>query len=114
LPSAGPSSSAAPTAKRKKEKRNEYYGATYLSREEVTELWSLPAQSGGDDQQLPYEFKEAFGIDDNAYAGTGTAASEERAFGSPPLSLPLFEDNEAIVDQEQFGTVDPRLPLVGN
>ena len=75
----------------------------------MTELWSLPAESGGDEQQLPYEFKEAFGIDD-----TATAASEGRAFGIPgtALRLPLFEDNEAIVDQELIGTVDPRLPLV--
>jgi hypothetical protein len=111
LPSAGPSSSAAPTAKRKKEKRVEY--GSYLTQQDVTGLWSLPDQSGGDEQQLPYEFKEAFGIEDNEYAETETAASEGRAFGIPDnaLRLPLDEGNDAIVDQEQFGTVDPRLPL---
>lgn len=74
----------------------------------------MPAQSGGDEQQLPYEFNEAFGIDDTEYAKTETAASEGRMFGNAgiALRLPLFEGNDAIVDQEEFGTVDPRLPLL--
>jgi hypothetical protein len=35
-----------------------------------------------------------------------------RLWNSNNAASPLFEDNDGIVDQEQFGSVSPRLPLL--
>jgi hypothetical protein len=109
LPSAGPSTSIAPTPKRKKSKGIDTFlelRGSYLPEEEAIPFDFKEAFG------MPLEFQAAFGIDDNEN-GKNAAIQGRAFFGLPDIALrlPEFGDNAAIVDQEQVGTVERSLPL---
>jgi hypothetical protein len=138
-PLAAPSAMPTPTFEANNAKQNDYF-SKYLSQDAATQFWYSGDfdQSGGDGQQLsaelkkvfgiyaneigqteatessaigiPDEFKKALGIDDNENGQT--EATEWQAFGISDieLRLPDLPDNDASVEQELFGTTDPRLP----
>jgi hypothetical protein len=92
LPSFQPSTSAAPTAKRKKEKRvgvDAFFQAYLPQDDEVAEPWSTgnydPSASG--DKSLSVEFKEVFGVLDTEY-GQSAAGVE------PPFSAAMAKANQ--------------------
>jgi hypothetical protein len=90
LPSARPSSSIAPTGKRKKSKGGNNFFRAYLTEDTTAELWSTGNFDTrvGDSQRQSAEFSDVFSIDENTNVVNTAVEGRADEIEFPDIGLP--------------------------